>query len=189
METGGHNANHTVNLSVYTQTKQYTPITSVMYLFWKLILILFCLWQSRPLTRFLPCSSQDFDLRNHIENAGHNVQICKEVSFLGCVWLASLGRPRCAPGTKALTSFQWLTRVSPHCGMGHWGWPEVHDITTRGFVIVRLALVRGSTEWALRGRHGEANRTHPKMKNIFPWEYWEHCVLYCIFLLYMIGKY
>ncbi|XP_071806175.1 uncharacterized protein [Asterias amurensis] len=37
--------------------------------------------QSRPLTRFLPCSSQDFDLRNHIENAGHNVQICKELTI------------------------------------------------------------------------------------------------------------
>ena len=24
-----------------------------------------------------------------------------------------------------------------------WGWPEVHDVTTRGWVVVRLALVRG----------------------------------------------
>ncbi|XP_022100084.1 pleckstrin homology-like domain family B member 1 isoform X3 [Acanthaster planci] len=37
--------------------------------------------QSRPLTRFLPISSLDFDLRAHIENAGHNVDMCKEITL------------------------------------------------------------------------------------------------------------
>lgn len=37
--------------------------------------------QSRPLTRFLPNTSQDFDLRTHIETAGHNPDICKHISL------------------------------------------------------------------------------------------------------------
>ena len=53
----------------------------------------------------------------------------------------------------ALTSFQGLTRVSPKPSSllverVTWGWPAVHDVTTRGWVIVRLALVRSSPEWA-----------------------------------------
>ncbi|XP_038065292.1 pleckstrin homology-like domain family B member 1 [Patiria miniata] len=37
--------------------------------------------QSRPLTRFLPITSHDFDLRAHIENAGHNVEMCQEATL------------------------------------------------------------------------------------------------------------
>ena len=33
--------------------------------------------QARPLTRYLPIKSQDFDLRQHIETAGHNVEDCQ----------------------------------------------------------------------------------------------------------------
>lgn len=36
--------------------------------------------QSRPLTRFLPNTSQDFDLQAHIESAGHNPTVCKYVN-------------------------------------------------------------------------------------------------------------
>lgn len=35
--------------------------------------------QSRPLTRYLPIKSKDFDLRQHIESAGHNVELCPQV--------------------------------------------------------------------------------------------------------------
>lgn len=35
--------------------------------------------QSRPLTRYLPNTSANFDLRQHIESAGHSIETCKEV--------------------------------------------------------------------------------------------------------------
>ncbi|XP_051542962.1 pleckstrin homology-like domain family B member 1 isoform X4 [Myxocyprinus asiaticus] len=37
--------------------------------------------QSRPLTRYLPVRKDDFDLRGHIESAGHNTEICYHVSI------------------------------------------------------------------------------------------------------------
>ncbi|KAL7983485.1 hypothetical protein Chor_000361, partial [Crotalus horridus] len=37
--------------------------------------------QSRPLTRYLPVRKEDFDLRGHIEAAGHNVETCYHVSL------------------------------------------------------------------------------------------------------------
>ena len=38
--------------------------------------------QARPLTRFLPVRSvADFDLRQHIETAGHNVDHCRQVAL------------------------------------------------------------------------------------------------------------
>nr|XP_033796984.1 pleckstrin homology-like domain family B member 2 isoform X2 [Geotrypetes seraphini]XP_033796985.1 pleckstrin homology-like domain family B member 2 isoform X2 [Geotrypetes seraphini] len=37
--------------------------------------------QARPLTRYLPVRKEDFDLRSHIESAGHNVEICYHVSL------------------------------------------------------------------------------------------------------------
>ncbi|XP_072115827.1 pleckstrin homology-like domain family B member 1 [Mobula birostris] len=38
-------------------------------------------WQARPLTRYLPVRKEDFDLRAHIEAAGHNVETCYHVSL------------------------------------------------------------------------------------------------------------
>ncbi|XP_054829547.1 pleckstrin homology-like domain family B member 2 isoform X2 [Eublepharis macularius] len=35
--------------------------------------------QSRPLTRYLPVRKEDFDLRGHIETAGHNIETCYHV--------------------------------------------------------------------------------------------------------------
>ncbi|XP_078088440.1 pleckstrin homology-like domain family B member 1 [Mustelus asterias] len=37
--------------------------------------------QARPLTRYLPVRKEDFDLRTHIETAGHNVETCYHVSL------------------------------------------------------------------------------------------------------------
>ncbi|XP_060689299.1 pleckstrin homology-like domain family B member 1 isoform X3 [Hemiscyllium ocellatum] len=37
--------------------------------------------QARPLTRYLPVRKGDFDLRTHIETAGHNVETCYHVSL------------------------------------------------------------------------------------------------------------
>lgn len=37
----------------------------------------------RPLTRFLPDFSLDFNLRNHIENAGHQIQLCPHLLIDG----------------------------------------------------------------------------------------------------------
>ncbi|XP_062841879.1 pleckstrin homology-like domain family B member 2 [Trichomycterus rosablanca] len=37
--------------------------------------------QSRPLTRYLPVRKDDFDLRTHIESAGHNIETCYHVSI------------------------------------------------------------------------------------------------------------
>ncbi|XP_076869638.1 pleckstrin homology-like domain family B member 2 [Brachyhypopomus gauderio] len=37
--------------------------------------------QSRPLTRYLPVRKDDFDLRGHVESAGHNVETCYHVSI------------------------------------------------------------------------------------------------------------
>ena len=77
----------------------------------------------------------------------------------GCVRLASPGRPRSAPGT-----FEKLWRQPPSALLVErvtWGWPQVHDVTTRGWVVVSISsFVRGSPEWAPQGRHREANRTH-----------------------------
>ncbi|XP_078265435.1 pleckstrin homology-like domain family B member 1 isoform X3 [Rhinoraja longicauda] len=38
-------------------------------------------WQARPLTRYLPVRREDFDLRTHIETAGHTVETCYHVSL------------------------------------------------------------------------------------------------------------
>ena len=76
--------------------------------------------------------------------------------------------PRCV--RIALTSFQGLTRVSPQCpacGVGHLGaGPRCMTSLRERWVIVRLALVRGSPEWAPRGRPREANRTHSKQERL-----------------------
>ena len=57
------------------------------------------------------------------------------------------------------------TWVSPRCpafGVGHLGaGPRCMTSIRQRWVIVRLALVRGSPEWAPRGRPREAKRTHP----------------------------
>ncbi|MED6269046.1 Pleckstrin y-like domain B member 2 [Characodon lateralis] len=37
--------------------------------------------QSRPLTRYLPVRKDDFDLRSHIESAGHNTDTCFHLSI------------------------------------------------------------------------------------------------------------
>ncbi|KAK7123654.1 hypothetical protein R3I93_021926 [Phoxinus phoxinus] len=37
--------------------------------------------QSRPLTRYLPVRKDDFDLRGHIDSAGHNTETCYHVSI------------------------------------------------------------------------------------------------------------
>ncbi|XP_012589523.1 PREDICTED: pleckstrin homology-like domain family B member 2 isoform X2 [Condylura cristata] len=37
--------------------------------------------QARPLTRYLPVRKEDFDLRGHVETAGHNVDTCYHVSI------------------------------------------------------------------------------------------------------------
>ncbi|KAM9827894.1 pleckstrin homology-like domain family B member 2 [Neosynchiropus ocellatus] len=37
--------------------------------------------QSRPLTRYLPVRKDDFDLRSHIESAGHNPETCYHLSI------------------------------------------------------------------------------------------------------------
>lgn len=39
------------------------------------------LWQARPLTRYLPIRKEDFDLRSHIETAGHNIETCYHISL------------------------------------------------------------------------------------------------------------
>ncbi|XP_067678677.1 pleckstrin homology-like domain family B member 1 isoform X3 [Haliotis asinina] len=36
--------------------------------------------QARPLTRYLPIRNKDFDLRQHIETAGHNIDSCPQVN-------------------------------------------------------------------------------------------------------------
>ncbi|XP_058232217.1 pleckstrin homology-like domain family B member 2 isoform X9 [Hemibagrus wyckioides] len=36
---------------------------------------------SRPLTRYLPVRKDDFDLRSHIESAGHNIETCYHISI------------------------------------------------------------------------------------------------------------
>ncbi|XP_064351625.1 pleckstrin homology-like domain family B member 2 isoform X11 [Camelus dromedarius] len=37
--------------------------------------------QARPLTRYLPIRKEDFDLRSHVETAGHNIDTCYHVSI------------------------------------------------------------------------------------------------------------
>ncbi|XP_011678771.2 pleckstrin homology-like domain family B member 1 isoform X4 [Strongylocentrotus purpuratus] len=37
--------------------------------------------QSRPLTRYLPITSEDFDLRAHVETAGHSVDTCPYIAI------------------------------------------------------------------------------------------------------------
>uniref|UniRef100_A0A8D0L233 Pleckstrin homology like domain family B member 2 n=1 Tax=Sphenodon punctatus TaxID=8508 RepID=A0A8D0L233_SPHPU len=37
--------------------------------------------QYRPLTRYLPIRKEDFDLRGHIETAGHNIETCYHISL------------------------------------------------------------------------------------------------------------
>ena len=83
--------------------------------------------------------------------------------YIGCVRLASLGRPWSAPVHS--NSFDGAHRVSPQCpacGVGHlrvtWGACRHHE---RASVIIRLALVRGSPKWVLRDRTREAYRMHP----------------------------
>ena len=43
-----------------------------------LIVVLFS-FQARPLTRYLPVRGQDFDLKVHIETAGHHLDMCPHV--------------------------------------------------------------------------------------------------------------
>lgn len=38
------------------------------------------LFQARPLTRYLPIRNKDFDLKQHIESAGHNLEDCTQVT-------------------------------------------------------------------------------------------------------------
>lgn len=38
-------------------------------------------FQSRPLTRYLPVRKDDFDLRAHIESAGHSTDTCYHLSI------------------------------------------------------------------------------------------------------------
>ncbi|XP_053343594.1 pleckstrin homology-like domain family B member 2 isoform X3 [Clarias gariepinus] len=38
--------------------------------------------QARPLTRYLPVRKDDFDLRAHIESAGHNIETCYHISIM-----------------------------------------------------------------------------------------------------------
>ena len=91
----------------------------------------------------------------------------KSLSYIGCVRLASLGRPRCV--RIALASFQGLTRVSPQClacEVGHLGVTRcAWRYHKRVSMIARLSLVRGSPEWAPGDRPREANRTHPMCKS------------------------
>ncbi|XP_074070577.1 pleckstrin homology-like domain family B member 2 isoform X2 [Macrotis lagotis] len=37
--------------------------------------------QARPLTRYLPVRKEDFDLRSHVETAGHNIETCYHISI------------------------------------------------------------------------------------------------------------
>ena len=88
--------------------------------------------------------------------------------IIGCVRLASLGRPWSAPGTfEKLSSHSRGSTGSAPCAL------LVERVTLelargarrhheRASAIVRLALVRGSPGWAPpRGRPREAKRTHP----------------------------
>ena len=47
-------------------------INSLLYEFIKKILIFFN-YKARPLTRYLPVRDNNFDLRQHVENSGHNL--------------------------------------------------------------------------------------------------------------------
>ena len=83
----------------------------------------------------------------------------------------------------ALTSFQGLNGWAVRALLVEWvtwGWHEVHDVTTRGRVIIQLALLfRGSPEWALRGRHREANRAHPIYRErLIEKKQWAVCQLF-----------
>lgn len=40
-----------------------------------------CEQQQRPLTRYLPIRSDGFDLRQHVETAGHQVELCPHVTL------------------------------------------------------------------------------------------------------------
>ena len=37
-------------------------------------------YQARPMTRYLPIRSKEFDLKSHIEQAGHNLDLCPTVT-------------------------------------------------------------------------------------------------------------
>ena len=82
----------------------------------------------------------------------------------GCVHLASLGRPRSAPVHSKSFEGAHLGQPPVPClwsgsSLGvTWGACRHHE---RASVIVGSALVRGSAEWALRGRPREAKRMHP----------------------------
>ena len=86
---------------------------------------------------------------------------------IGCVRLASLGWPWTA--SVRSNSFDDLpggspgwTPQCPACGVGHLGaGPRCMTSIRQRWVIVRLALVRGSPEWAPRSIPREAKRTHP----------------------------
>ena len=39
----------------------------------------FIFQQQRPLTRYLPIRNENFDLRAHIESAGHQIDLCAQV--------------------------------------------------------------------------------------------------------------
>ena len=42
-------------------------------------ILLFFFQQQRPLTRYLPIRNENFDLRAHIESAGHQIDLCSQV--------------------------------------------------------------------------------------------------------------
>lgn len=56
-------------------------------LFLKILVLIFSVFmygfyfQSRPLTRYLPIRKDDFDLRAHIESAGHSADTCYHLSI------------------------------------------------------------------------------------------------------------
>jgi hypothetical protein len=45
--------------------------------------------QKRPLTRYLPNFSLDFNLKSHIETAGHQLQLCPHVTIDGMYFFLS----------------------------------------------------------------------------------------------------
>ena len=44
-----------------------------------IIYIIYCAFQARPLTRYLPIRNKDLDLKQHIDTAGHNLEDCTHV--------------------------------------------------------------------------------------------------------------
>ena len=109
-------------------------------------------WKIRHIQH--PCQSTIFHLL-----VSSKVQ---ELTQSACLnhWVCSFSFPGSTPVCtrcvrKAATSFRglaWVSHQCPGCGEGHFGVTRgacrYHE---RASVIVRLALVRGSPEWAPRG--------------------------------------